>query len=94
MEIQRERDWASFPQRLERTRQLAAKMGKPMAIPHPDDGETPLWVDADGQVYERYGEWNGSRGTSAVADMAQARSAVARIAQSRQAPQRGRGRGL
>lgn len=93
-EIQRERDWASFPQRLERTRQLAAKMGKPMAIPHPDDGETPLWVDADGQVYERYGEWNGSRGTSAVADMAQARSAVARIAQSRQAPQRGRGRGL
>lgn len=68
--------------------------GMPLAVPLPDDPETPIWIDGDGQVYERYGEWNGSRKTSAAADMAQARSAASRIAQSRQAPQRGRGRGL
>ena len=93
-EIRRERDRASFPQRLERARQLAAQMGRPIAVPLPDDPETPIWIDGNGQVYERYGEWNGSRGTSADADMAQARSAASRIAQSRQAPQRGKGRGL
>lgn len=93
-EIRRERDRASFPQRLERARQLAAQMGRPIAVPLPDDPETPIWIDGEGQVYERYGEWNGSRGTSAAADMAQARSVASRIAQSRQAPQRGRGRGL
>lgn len=93
-EIQRERDRASFPQRLERARRAAAMAGMPLAVPLPDDPETAIWIDGEGQVYERYGEWNGSRGTSAAADMAQARSAASRIAQSRQAPQRGRGRGL
>lgn len=93
-EIRRERDRASFPQRLERARQAAAMAGMPISVPLPDDPETPIWIDGEGQVYERYGEWNGSRGTSAAADMAQARSVASRIAQSRQAPQRGRGRGL